>query len=252
MKRAAMTLLLLSLGCSAGATEAVPSASPVVTTTAASPTALPTPTGDGCPPRAALPRGSVLSVIGDSYTSGEEGKGGVGEKGWPAILARRLGWTVHNDAHGGSGYLGQVLPDRTYDGPLFIDQVPKLRTQRPDVVIVFGSDNDRTYGAARLAAKTRETLAAVKRAAPTAQLVVATTFIHDDEPAPDLDRVRDVAQDETARIPCAVFVDPMAEHWFSSATTSLFYPNDDHPTDAGHARLAALWQRTLTRLGYVD
>ena len=193
--------------------------------------------------------GSVVSVIGDSYTTGSPGKGGIGEKGWPSILARRQGWTVHKDAQGASGYLSQGFTGKAFDGLLFIDQVRKLPAQDPDLVIVFGSDNDRGHTEGPwYERKVRETLAAVKAAAPDAYLVVATTFIHADEPSPELDLIRDVEQRETARIPCAVFVDPMAEAWMGTKHADLIYPHDDHPTDAGHLHLANLWERDLRRL----
>jgi lysophospholipase L1-like esterase len=263
VKRAALALLLLTPGCAAGTTEAVPSPTSVITAAAPTPSATPSPTPsptptstigpDGCRIRTPLPRGSVVSVVGDSYTTGEPGKGGVGERGWPAILAGRLGWTVHKDAQGASGYLSQGFTGKAYDGLLYVDQVAKLPAQKPDLVIVFGSDNDRGHtDGPYFEDKVRETLAAVKKAVPDADLLVATTFIHADAPSRELDYIRDVEKRETARIRCAVFVDPMAEHWFGSATAHLFYPNDDHPTDAGHLRLANLWQKTLTRLGYVD
>ncbi|MCU1601357.1 MAG: hypothetical protein JWO22_2066, partial [Frankiales bacterium] len=102
--------LLLVAACSAGTATAIPTPSPtpspVATTVAPSPSASPRPAqtldGNGCRIRRPLPSGSVVSVIGDSYTTGEPGKGGVGAKGWPEILARRTGWTVYKDAQGAS------------------------------------------------------------------------------------------------------------------------------------------------------
>jgi lysophospholipase L1-like esterase len=216
----------------------------------AAPSAAPTVGPDGCRFRRPVASGSVVSVIGDSYTTGEPGKGGVGTKGWPAILAKRTGWTVFKDAQGASGYLSQGFTGKAYDGLVYLDQVRKLPAQHPDLVIVFGSDNDLRHTAPPyFVDKVRQTLQAVHQAVPRAYLVVATSFWEDDAPPPEMRYIRDVEKRETTRIPCAVFLDPIAENWFGAARKDLIVPHDDHPTDAGHVHLANLWQRDLRRLG---
>jgi hypothetical protein len=245
---------LLVAGCSSGTTETgrTPATAATTPTPTASPTPSATPTvdADGCPYRRPLPTGSVVSVIGDSYTTGEPGKGGIGAKGWPAILAKRTGWTVFKDAQGASGYLSKGFTGKAYDGLIYLDQVRKLPAQHPALVIVFGSDNDLGHtGPPYFVDKVRQTLEAVHQAAPQAYLVVATSFWEDDAPPPEMLYIRDVEKRETSRVPCAVFLDPIAENWFGAARKNLIVPNDDHPTDAGHVHLANLWQRDLRRLG---
>lgn len=244
----AAPLLALAVGCSSSGTAAAPTPAPSPSPSA-TPSATPTAVAGGCRPRTPLPPGSVVSVIGDSYTTGSPGKGGVGEKGWPALLARRTGWTVHKDAQGASGYLSKGFTGKAYDGLIYLDQVRKLPAQHPDLVIVFGSDNDlRHTEPPYFADKVDETLRAVRQAAPQAQLVVATSFWEDDHPSEEMLYIRDVQKRATARIGCAVFLDPIAEGWFGERYKYLIYPHDDHPTDAGHARLADLWERDLRRL----
>lgn len=221
---------------------------------AATATPTPTPTVDaaGCRLHAKLPAGSVVSVIGDSYTTGERSKGGVGEKGWPAILARRTGWTVFKDAQGASGYRSQGFTGKYYDGLVYKEQVAKLPAQRPDLVIVFGSSND--IGHLKEPGFDKDvaaTLQAVRAAAPEAYVVVATTFWGYDDPPAELLRIRDIQKQATADLGCADFLDPIADAWIGQRYHFLIVPGDDHPTDAGHVRLADLWQRDLTRLGFL-
>ena len=259
MRRAALLLLLAAACSNPSAPAALPTTtpSPTPSPTASptpSPTASPTPTvgPDGCRIRTPLSPGSHVSVIGDSYTTGSPGKGGIGEKGWPAILAKRTGWVVYKDAQGASGYLSQGFTGKAFDGLIFLDQVAKLAAQKPDLVIVFGSDNDRGHTEGPYYRdKVDETLRAVRKAAPDAYLVVATTFVEDDHPSGELLYVRDVTRRATSRIRCAVFLDPIAENWFGASRQYLIYPHDDHPTDAGHVHLANLWERDLGRLHLV-
>ncbi len=42
-----------------------------------------------------------------------------------------------------------------------------------------------------------------------------------------------------------IFIDPLAEGWFAGAAHRFIGPDGIHPTDAGHARIAA---RILARL----
>jgi len=250
-------VVALAAACSAGTTDARPSVTPTPVVTTASPTASPTPlpTVDaaGCRIRRPLPPGSVVSVIGDSYTTGEPGKGGVGAKGWPAILAGRTGWTVHKDAQGASGYLSKGFTGKYYDGLIYLDQVKKLPAQHPDLVIVFGSANDlRHTEPPYFVDYVRRTLQAVRKAAPDAYVVVATSFWYDDHPPQEMLYIGQVEKSEVKRLGCAVFLDPIAEKWFGDAYRYLFVPHNDHPTDAGHLRLADLWERDLRRLGLLD
>ena len=254
--------LLLAAACTAGSTTdaretttpspAVTSAPPTASPTP-SPTPLPTVDAHGCRIRRPLPAGSRVSVIGDSYTTGEPGKGGIGPKGWPAILARRTGWTVYKDAMGASGYLSKGFTGKAYDGPIYLDQTAKLPAQKPDLVIVFGSANDlRHTEPPYFVEYVRKTLQAVRKAAPNAYVVVATSFWYDDHPPQEMLYIGQVEKAEVQRLGCAVYLDPIAEAWFGDRYRYLFVPHDDHPTDAGHLRLADLWQRDLRRLGLLD
>jgi lysophospholipase L1-like esterase len=223
----------------------------VVTTTAPTPTPTPTIGPDGCRIRQPLPAGSVLSIIGDSFTTGDPKLGGDGPKGWPAILGRRTGWKVYKDAQGASGYLSHGFTGKAFDGLIYLDQVKKLPAQHPDLVIVFGSDNDlRHTEPPWFVEYVRKTLEAVHRAAPNAYLVVATTFWYDDNPIPEILYIGRVLKSEASRIPCTAFIDAIAEKWFGMAHRDLY--NVDHPSDAGHVHLADMWERDLRRLHLIE
>jgi hypothetical protein len=257
-RRLSLLVLLLMAACSAGATQAGPSATPTPVVTTASPTPSPTPTPtvgpNGCRIRQPLPPGSVLSIIGDSYTTGDPVKGGAGAKGWPAIIGKRTGWTVYKNAQGASGYLSHGFTGKAFDGLIFLDQVKKLPAQHPDLVIVFGSDNDlRHTEPPWFVEYVRKTLQAVHKAAPQAYLVVATSFWYDDNPPAEMLYIGKVEKSETSRIKCAVFLDPIAEKWMGSAHRDVYYyPHNDHPTDAGHLHIADMWERDLRRLNLID
>ena len=242
---ALLLAVVLAAGCSdAEPPAAAPSPSPTaVRVVTPSPTAAPSP----CSP-APLPAGSRVSVVGDSYTSGLPETGGVGPKGWPALLAQRTGWRVTTHALTGSGFIAPGLgkDGKTYDGPTFVDLAREVG--RSDLVLVFGSLNDLQYlgesgATARYQVAVGKVLASVRSKAP--RVVVATTFAIG-APTRSLSEMRDRTR-RLSRGRCTDFLDPLDEGWFLDG--QLIAGDGEHPSDAGHVRLADLWLRDLTRLG---
>lgn len=229
---------LLLVGCTT-ANPPLKAAPPATVTAPASPTP------KTCQLGARLAPGSVVSVIGDSYSS----RGGA--RGWPAQLARRAHLTVHVDAVDGSGYVAPGLNGQYYNGLRFPDQVPKLRSQRPDLVIIMGSANDIHHtDPPQYPAAVARTLAAIRRTAPTASLLVVGTFWPGPNPPGSVYYIHDVLRDAAADVACASFLDPVKEGWFAHPE-GYFGPDGEHPNDVGLDRVTDLYVRDLRRLGYL-
>jgi lysophospholipase L1-like esterase len=195
----------------------------------------------GCESRAMTPGATAVAppkdlwvaVVGDSYTGGSEA-GGVGEKGWPALVtnelrARGLQLTMHVNAEGASGYV-----ERGINGGVFADQLTDIQPYT-NVVVFVGSRNDDTTPPDVVAAAARDAYTKAKAIAPTAKLLVIGPFWPTMEALPETQALRDAVR-EQATAAGGVFVDPAAEHWLDDP--ALIGPDGIHPTDAGHAYLA--------------
>jgi lysophospholipase L1-like esterase len=181
-----------------------------------------------------------IVVIGDSYTEGVD-QGGMGDENWTSQLhsllrdeGYRVAMTV--DGSGGSGYVSTgwrnvtfaELADRTVDGSA-------------DIVIVFGSINDTFDGATRddVFEAAVDLLSDVRRAAPGSSVIVIGPSPTGDDIPTDLRRVsRGVGS--AASDADALFVDPIAEGWFTGDDAVLISDDGLHPTDAGHDYIARL------------
>lgn len=179
-----------------------------------------------------------VAVIGDSYTTGTD-EGGLGSKSWTActwqmLAARGVRIAADVAAEGRAGYgvpgdHGNVFEDLT------------ARAVQPDdaLVVFFGSRNDQGMDPEdpeMLAEKVRDTFDLARHRAPSASLlVIAPPWPTADVPGPML-RIRDVLGAQ-ARAAGAVFVDPIADHWFVDRP-ELIGADGVHPNDAGHEYLA--------------
>lgn len=175
------------------------------------------------------PVARLLTVIGDSYSSGQPGIGGIGPRGWPAIVATRLGGDLQNWAVGGTGYVngagGHTFPIRA-----------QITSPESQTVIVFGSLNDQAFSPAAVGTAAAATYQRVRDRAPDARLlVIGPQYPNAQRPA-DLLAVRDAVR-TAATNAGADFVDPLAEGWFDNRP-DLIGSDGWHPTDLGHIYLA--------------
>jgi lysophospholipase L1-like esterase len=176
---------------------------------------------------------SVLVVYGDSYSAGGR-QGGKGEAGWPAIVADRLHADLRLHAAGGAGYVnGSKAADET-----FLDQVRGAAEPDADVVVVFGSRNDKFLPVADVKSQAVAVYEAIRAQSPEAQLVVIGPAWDDDAPPEDLLRTRDAVA-SAAVAAGALFVDPLASGWLLGRP-QLIGADGVHPDDGGHAYLAGL------------
>jgi lysophospholipase L1-like esterase len=184
------------------------------------------------------PSGPVLVVYGDSYSAGGR-QGGKGDHGWPALVADRLDADLRLHAAGGAGYANGSRAA----GETFLDQVLGNPEPDADVVIVFGSRNDRFLPATEVKDQAVAVYDAVRAAAPAAHLVVIGPAWDDDVPPDELFLTRDAVASAAAAAG-ALFVDPLADEWLRGHP-ELIGADGVHPDDRGHAHLAGLVERSL-------
>ncbi len=187
-------------------------------------------------PTAHAAEATRIAVIGDSYTAGSE-EGGNGPQAWTEVawgLLAAEGVEVDADvgAEGGAGY-----GERGNRGNLFIDLTARTVRRGDDVVVFFGSRNDQPVDPEEFPTLAAETLGLARFAAPAAKLLVIGPPWPDADPPPAVSRIRDSLL-EQADLVGAEFVDPIAEAWFVGRP-ELIGADGVHPTDAGHAYLAA-------------
>lgn len=190
----------------------------------------------GTAPAAHAAEATRIAVIGDSYTAGSD-EGGNGPQAWTEVawgLLAAEGVEVDADvgAEGGAGY-----GERGNRGSLFIDLTARTVRRSDDVVVFFGSRNDQPVDPEEFPALAAETLELARFAAPAAKLLVIGPPWPDADPPPAVGRIRDSLREQAGLIG-AEFVDPIAERWFVGQP-DLIGADGVHPTDAGHAYLAA-------------
>ena len=151
------------------------------------------------------PREYWVYYVGDSYTGGSD-EGGVGPRGWPALVradlaAKDMTVILTGRPEGASGYA-----NRGIEHGVFADQLaPPAYT---DLIVFFGSRNDGSTPVDRLAVAARDTFAKAKTVVPTARLLVIGPLWPASETVPvGAAALRDARESEAldAR---AVFVDP--------------------------------------------
>lgn len=198
--------------------------------TPVTPTAIPTIT---VPTKAEVP---AMLVIGDSYSGGSD-EGGLGVKGWPVLAQTKFTsdgsrLDVILEARGGSGYV-HLGPKRQNFRDALIAPNPDLAA-----VLVFGSINDRSEPVDRVAGAARGLYSTIKKLSPKAKLIVVGPPSIDAESRESLLPIRDALAVE-AKAAGAVFVDPIAEGWFTGPAQSYVGTDGVHPTDAGHEYMAS-------------
>lgn len=176
---------------------------------------------------AVRPVARLLTVLGDSFASGHGGAG-VGARGWPAMIAGRLGGDLVNYAVGGTGYVNNA---GGHPFPLRAEIVPA----ESETVIVFGSLNDQTLPADAVGAAAADTYRKVRERAPGARLIVVGPQWPNAQRPADLLAVR-AAVRSAAVAAGATFIDPLAEGWFDNRP-DLIGPDGWHPNNAGHEHI---------------
>ncbi len=168
---------------------------------------------------------SRIAVIGDSYTAGSD-EGGNGSRAWPELVRGLLaleGVEIDADiaAEGGAGY-GQ----RGDGGSVFEDLTARAVRRSDALIVFFGSRNDQPVDAQRFPALAADTFQLARFAAPGAKVLVIGPPWPTASPSPEVLKIRDSLRDQAA------------QNWFVGRE-DLIGQDGVHPTDAGHAYMAA-------------
>jgi hypothetical protein len=188
------------------------------------------------PPAPDVPR---ILVVGDAFTTPVPGA-----TAWPELLRADLDaagrpMEVTVTAADGSGYAQPGPGGVTF--PLLAQQAGGGF----DLVVFFGSRHD-IAAAADVAAAADGALVAARSASPQAGLVVIGPAWSTPDPPGYIETNRDALA--AAVVPSgAVFVDPLAEGWFSGTAPGLTTPDGLQPTAEGHRYLADLIRPVVER-----
>ena len=178
-----------------------------------------------------------VTVIGDSYTGGSLMGGSDQAHNWVFLAAgllqkQKINIEVNSLGAGGSGYVATGQTNRTFD-----QLIPGAIGPDTKLIVFFGSRNDAGY-AATVERSAARAFADAKRASPTAKLLVIGPPWTNGNPPASLLAARDGVQAATVAAG-GVFVDPLADHWFTGPDSKLISTDGVQPTDAGHAYMAA-------------
>lgn len=173
----------------------------------------------------------IITFLGDSYTAGSPMDNGFAAR-YPAIVADRLHKQPVVVAEPGAGWVQAGVTGERF--PQEVDAVPPAS----EIVVVYGSRNDPLDGslAREIERSAVGLLRAVQQRAPRAVVVVfGPSLVEDPEP------VGAAQNAEAIRRACRTlgveYVD--TSEWLHDLPQGLIGSDTVHPTDAGHARLAA-------------
>jgi len=183
---------------------------------------------DDVPPPPTPPPLPRVVVFGDSFTDGRS----TGERGWVRLVARELDVETVNNGVGGCGYVdlgdGVTLPYMTTVAPV----------EQPDLIVVFGSINDRPWSPLAVYLAAVVTYGAIRAWAPDAPLLVIGPQYPNGDVTAVMWALRDAVRSAADAVG-ATFVDPLAEQWFAGRP-DLIGSDGLHPNTRGHAYLADL------------
>lgn len=206
--------------------------------------------------RAARPLPAISPVhtafLGDSYTFG------VGATrptdGYAYLVARAEHWTARVVGLPGSGYVRVAIRD---DKDIAAGLSAVIAAQ-PQVVVVECGHNDAMPNVAytQTEAAALEDLGQLRAALPHSTIVVVGPIWLDGHPGQRALYVRNAVHMAQQRIPGTLWIDPIAQHWFTGSWAK--HTGDDatminyaagHPNDRGYAHIARLLEANLRSLG---
>lgn len=187
------------------------------------------------PPARRVPR---VAVFGDSFTDGRVL--GAARHGWVHLVSDRLGVETVNMAVSGSGYVdigGYVtFPYMATIAPV----------EDPDLVVVFGSVNDRPQDPFGVQLAAYVMYAMIRGWAGRSPLLVIGPPYPNSDVTEAMWALRDAVQAAALSVQ-ATFVDPLQEGWFFGHP-ELIGPDGLHPNANGQAYLAGLIAPHIARL----
>jgi lysophospholipase L1-like esterase len=203
--------------------------------------------------RATPVRVPIVMFLGDSYTTG--GLKTPPERAYAGATARELGWQVIIGGLGGTGFVAAGATHEPFN-VLFERQLGWRPP--PDMVIVSGGHNDRTYAPATVAAAAEGLLVKIRQLWPDSRLVLIGPMGGDGAPDASVLEVRDAlgVAAHTLKIP---FIDPLGGKWITGdraghvGNARQYIQRDGvHPNANGHRYLATRLVAELRRLGLTE
>lgn len=168
-------------------------------------------------------RGSnIIVTFGDSYAANQN------TRSWAYMLAQKLGWTLHNYAVSGAGY---VAPNTTYMSE-FLKAKEDVSYNHDDVslVIIGGSRNSNDGYTSTLKTAAQELFRAVNSEYPNAR-IIAIPLLWDKKPESGYWRYNAASIDEAATLTGVESI-PWAWTW-NLGRENAFDKEDIHPNELG-------------------
>ncbi|HZB30563.1 MAG TPA: SGNH/GDSL hydrolase family protein [Streptosporangiaceae bacterium] len=211
-------------------------------------------TAPPAPAETATPiRAPIVMFLGDSYTTG--GLKIPPESAYAAATARELGWQVIIGGLGGTGF---VAAGATHEPFAVLFERQLAWRPSPDMVIVSGGHNDRTYAPATVAAAAEGLLAKIRQLWPDSRLVLIGPMWGSGAPDASVLEIRDALK-VAARAVKVPFIDPLGGKWITgdrggqAGNAERYIMRDGvHPNDDGHRYLASRLVAELRRLGLAE
>lgn len=192
------------------------------------------------------------AFLGDSYTFGVGAN--VRTDGYAYRVARAEHWSADVVGLPGSGYVRVAEKDdkRISAG------VASVIAAQPQVVVVECGHNDADLGIdlARVEPSALRDLRRLRAGLPDATIVVVGPVWLSGHPDSRVIAVRNAVHAAQRRIPGSLWIDPIAQRWFTGNFER--HTGDDatminyavgHPDDAGYRHIARLLERDLRSLG---
>lgn len=176
------------------------------------------------------PAAKRVAIIGDSYTACSA-MGGCGTANYTRKIAPALGWSIKTFAVGGTGYTNSSGGKTTFG-----ERVDDVIAAKPDIVVVEGGRND-LNAIDRLPAATTDTLTRLKSSLPDAKLIVIGPIGTASSPETE-STARDIIAAAATGVGADLFIDPIADGWFTGADAKYIGVDGLHPTDDGHNYMA--------------
>lgn len=193
-----------------------------------------------------------VAFLGDSYTFGIGATAPT--NGYAYLVARAEHWTARVVGLPGSGYVRVAIRD---DKNISAGLSSVIAAQ-PQVVIVECGHNDAMPNVAytQTEAAALKDLGELRTALPDATIVVVGPIWLNGYPGKKVLYVRNAVHQAQQRIPGTLWIDPIAQHWFTGSWTE--HTGDDatminyaagHPDNLGYEHIAKLLEANLRSLG---
>jgi lysophospholipase L1-like esterase len=193
-----------------------------------------------------------IAFLGDSYTYGV----GASNRsdGYAYLVARAEGWTARVVGLPGSGYTRIA----TKDDKDIAAGIPAVIAAQPQVLIVESGHNDALAGISLNETRRNalKDLRELRAGLPNTTIIVLGPIWLNAHPGAKVLAVRRLIHAAQRKIPDSLWVDPIAQKWFTGALADK--SGDDatminyavgHPNDLGYHHIAGLLEADLRALG---